>query len=313
MSAEVGFVLVTHQNPMQIAFLCRRLSTIFPGASIALHHDFGQSVLDRSSLPGQIQVVEDWIPTAWGKFSLVAAYLKALRLLHHHASPKWSVSISGSDYPIKSSEEILADLAASSADAFIDFQDISDGVEALPSASNEIKAFHTEQWLRSARERYIGFDVLPHRLRKHVGLANRTLYVKNSLTTQLFTPFRSTYRPHAGDAWHTINKRAAKALLRQDEVSMRLQRFYKRRAIPDESYYQTVLLNEPDLTITNDNRRYSIWPQGARSPRWLNAADVDDMVNSPAHFARKLPFDTELYSAVDSAVQIRAAQFRSYL
>ena len=302
MSTSIGFVLVTHQNSAQIAFLCRRLCTIFPNVSIALHHDFGQSELDVSTLPEQVLVVKDWAPTVWGKYSLVGAYLKALRLLHRDISPDWTISISGSDYPIKSARQIMADLAGASADAFFDYRDISEDVGSSTPAPGRGAAFHTKQWLISAREKYVGFDVLPYRIRKHVGLPNKTYYVRNGLTTRFFTPFHDGFRPYAGDAWHTINRRAAGALLRQDKQTRMLQKFYSRRAIPDESYYHTVLLNESALKVVNDNRRYSIWLKGAPSPRWLTNPDVDDMVCSNAHFARKFPFDLDLYSAVDQAV-----------
>jgi hypothetical protein len=302
-TSPIGFVLVTHTQPEQVALLCDRLSVMFDRPPIAIHHDYSKCNLDPATLPPNVHIVKDWVVTAWGKSSVITAYLSALRMLHQHASPDWVVSISGADYPVKSAQRILADLKATTADGWLDYREVFPGSVEPAGARSIAEAFKTAKWMKSANERYVGFDVLPYRIRKHIGLKNRTLYVRNRWTTRFFTPFSESFRPYGGDAWHTVNRRAASILLEDDERSRSLRRFYARRPLPEESYYQTILLNRPELTIENDNRRFAMWQTGAPSPRLLTASDVPAMIASNAHFARKFPFDPQLYALVDQAAE----------
>ena len=304
MSATIGFALLTHSAPEQVAYLCRRLSTMFDDPPIAIHHDYGKCSLDPAVLPGHVAIVKDWSQTEWGRSNLVTAYLKALRLLHGTASPDWTVFLSGADYPIRSADQVMKDLKNTTADAWLDFREISDGC-TQPSDAYSIAAarnFKTDRFLKSARERYLGFDMLPYRVRKHIGLRNWTLYARHPLLTQAFTPFSSSFRPFAGDQWHTINRRAAEILLEDDHQAETLRRFYRRRAIVDESYYHTILLNRRELKIQNDNHRFALWLEDTPSPQILTRKDIPAMMSSGAHFARKFAYDPDLYAEIDRAI-----------
>ena len=304
MSVTIGFALLTHSAPEQVAYLCRRLSTMFGDPPIAIHHDYGKCPLDSATLPGRVAIVSDWEPTGWGKSSLVTAYLKTLRLLHETASPDWTVFLSGADYPVRAADRVMEDLKNTTADAWLDFREISEGC-TQPSDAYSIAAagnFKTDRFLKSARERYLGFDLLPFRIRKHIGLRNHTLYARHPLLTRAFTPFSSSFRPFAGDQWHTINRRAAEVLLENDQHAQTLRSFYRRRAIVDESYYHTILLNRPELKVQNDNRRFAIWIDDTPSPQLVTREDIPAMVSSGAHFARKFAYDPSLYAEVDRAV-----------
>lgn len=303
MAPTIGFVLVTHSQPEQVAFLCRKLRSMFPDAPIAIHHDYSKCTLDPSTLPEKVNIVDKWVVTAWGKLTIVQAFLSGLRLLYETASPDWVVSLSGADYPIKTAEKILADLQGTAAAACMDFRECSRRSRQPATTSPRTNPYGDPKWLNSAYKRYVAFDMVPFRIRKHIGFKDRTVYLQSDLMTRWFTPFTETFRPYAGDTWLTLNGRAAAALLDEGPVMQRLFRHYRRRPVPDESFYQTVLLNRPDLTIENNNRRYTVWPPGAPHPRSLGLADIPALVASDAHFARKFPFDPALYAAVDAAVE----------
>jgi hypothetical protein len=307
-SSPIGFVLVTHTQPEQVALVCNRLSAMFADAPIAIHHDYSKCNLDPATLPPQVQIVKDWVVTAWGKSSVIAAYLAALRLLYRDASPDWVVSLSGADYPIQPARRIFADLSSTTADAWLDYREIFPRAAEPVDANSIATTFKTPQWMKSANERYVAFDLLPFRIRKHIGLTNRTLYLRNRWTTRFFTPFSESFRPYGGDAWHTINRRAASILLEDNDASLKLRHFYARRPSPEESYYHTILLNRPEIVVENDNRRFALWQAGAAHPRLLTASDVPAMIASSAHFARKFPFDPQLYRLVDQAVEAAPAR-----
>ena len=305
----LGFVLVTHNAPQQTAYLCHKLSTLFDHPPIAIHHDYSQCALDPATLPAQIRIVKDWVATGWGDATVIDAYLAALRLLHAQDGPEWTISLSAADYPIKSADRILCDLRNASADGFFDFREVSKGCIQPLDARSIASAFQRPEYMKQAYDQYISFSIIPRVLLKRMGprtrqlIGNRTRYLSGDLLTRFFTPFSKSFRPFGGDWWHTINRRAAAVLIEDRPESRRLRRYYNHRPLPEESYFHTLLLNRPELHIENDNRRFTVWRQGGPPhPELLGYDDIATMVNSPAHFARKFPFEPALYSAVDAAV-----------
>ncbi len=296
----LGFALVTHNQPRQTAYLCHRLSALFDHPPIAIHHDYSKCPLDPATLPPHTKIVRDWVETGWGNAKVIDAYLAALRLLHAQDGPEWTVSLSAADYPIKSADRILNDLRNASADGFVDFREVSKGCIQPLDARSIASSFQRPEYMKLAYQRYLSFSIVPRGLRKRIG--NRTRYLSGDLLTRMFTPFSTGFRPFGGDWWHTINRRAAAVLMEDTIQSRRLRRYYNHRPSPEESYYHTLLLNRPELHIENDNRRFTLWREGQPHPELLGYNDIDAMVASPAHFARKFAFDPALYSAVDEAV-----------
>jgi len=79
---------------------------------------------------------------------------------------------------------------------------------------------------------------------------------------------------------------------------------FSRRFIPDESLPHTILCNQPDLKIVNDNLRYIDWSLSGHHPKTLGVEDIPRILASGAHFARKfdLAKDPEVFDAIDAAV-----------
>ena len=69
--------------------------------------------------------------------------------------------------------------------------------------------------------------------------------------------------------------------------------------ISDESFFQTILVNNRDLKIRNDHLRYIDW--GDYHPKSLGASDFEAVVNSGKHFGRKfdLVSEPEIFDMLD--------------
>ncbi len=79
-------------------------------------------------------------------------------------------------------------------------------------------------------------------------------------------------------------------------------RYYRRVAIPSESFFATVLLNDSSLRVTPDNRRFVSFPvPGAPHPETLTSADLGRLLQSDCDFARKFDIeaDAEVLDALD--------------
>jgi len=299
---RIGFVLVSFNLPEQTIFLCRRLTEEFGDAPIALHHDFGQCDLDRSRLPANVHVVDPWMPTRWATMSVVDANLAALRLLYRVADPEWCVSLSTADYPIRTADHILSSLDRSPWDAYIDHREVI--YRRLPGDYRRVEAagFHDPGWPVIAYNRYVAVP-LPARAPEWCARSLRTLmYLGGPRVESLFTPFTPRFRPYGGDAWYTLNRRAAHVLAAEDAQHAKLWKHYLHRAVPEESFYHTILCNA-GLRICGDNLRYADWSGGGRHPRLLTRESIPAFAATNAHFARKLPFDPALFAEIDRAAR----------
>jgi hypothetical protein len=81
---------------------------------------------------------------------------------------------------------------------------------------------------------------------------------------------------------------------------------FRRASSPDESFFQTVLVNSPLRDrLVNDDLRYVDWSEGGASPRVLTSYDLDRMLASHALFARKFDpaVDAEVLDVLDIQIQ----------
>jgi len=76
--------------------MTKRLSELFDEPPIVCHHDFSKCQLDRDLFPKNVQFVEPFIVTKWGRISVVRAGLAAIRLVYSSKQPPdWFYLLSG--------------------------------------------------------------------------------------------------------------------------------------------------------------------------------------------------------------------------
>lgn len=278
----LGFVILSHRCPEQTRRLIDRLVTMFDAPDIACHHDFSQSDLDLRGLPDTFRLVQPYVKTAWGRYSLIEATLLALRLLYQSDQPpQWFTLLSGVDYPIKPAEKILADLETMNADALIRHR-LVDG-RAL---KNTFEHTCLRRYCRRAWQLNLGRS--PARMQKSFQL--------NWRLSGPWLPFSKNFRCFAGAQFFTANTRSAEHLLTATPQHQQLARHYATVPFPEESFFQTLLCNATHLRIKNDHFRHIDWRNGGAHPKVLTCEDLPELAASPAHFARK--FDIQHDSAV---------------
>jgi Core-2/I-Branching enzyme len=277
MNPPIGFALATHSNPRQLERLVSRLNAMFDHPPIACHHDFSQCALSTDRFPKNVSFVRPHLRSAWGAFSLVQVFIRAIEQLYAApVNPDWCVLLSGADYPIKPAAQILNDLQAGGYDAHICHEWIRAG--ALETV-----------WQKVSYERYCWKWI-------RVPLTNKRLILKHPLLTRPFLPFSKKFRCYSGSDWFSTNRRATQYLVESYKSNVKLANYYRQVFIPSESYFHTILANAPALKLKNDNWRYTDWLPGSPHPRTLGLADLPKLLASPAHFARK--FDLNHDAAV---------------
>lgn len=284
---EIGFVVVSHQNPRMLRRLVMRLNRSFDHPAIACHHDVHQCAIDYRAFPSNVRFVKESIRTRWADFSVVEAFRLALRQLYDWRAPDWFVYLSGSDYPIKSGDAIRSELFNSPYDAYLDHRVIRyDDLPGQKRDSGFELGFRRPYWLKIAYDRYVARRIRYLRVDRKGRLCTRYIAIRPPALAPP-GPLKNGMNCYAGDAWMSARRRCAELLLGTEPHIRALVDYYRDCPAPDESFFHTILCNETELNLCNDNKRYEDWRSGSPNPKTLGLADLPDLLASTHHFARK--------------------------
>jgi hypothetical protein len=298
---RIAYLVVSHRNPDQVLRLVRVLGE-GPAAQVVVRHDQGGSRLPAAEIEraGALALEVD-AGFEWGRWSQLQAMLRLLELTAEAVDPDWLLVLSGQDYPLRPLAEIEAGLASSGFDALLgDARQLE--IAGLPEPPQD------EFFLRYAYRHY----ALPRATPRVPGRLRRLAYLRECPPPlppllglrRLKTPFRDGFGCFVSSDWLTLRRPALEALLRAAREQPALVRYYRRTWIPTESFYASVLLNDPSLRVADRNRRFLSF-QGPLTPHpdTLTSTDLDRLLASDCDFARK--FDSELDAAVLDALDER--------
>jgi hypothetical protein len=103
-----------------------------------------------------------------------------------------------------------------------------------------------------------------------------------------WTPFRPDFLPYWGSQWTTLRRECAESVAEASRGAKALVEYFARTVCPDESFAQTVLVNDSRFRLCNDNLRF-VDVRGSRDghPRILRLADGPALLGGGYSFARK--------------------------
>jgi len=299
MSPPLGFVLLVNPfHPLERSErLIRTLNRMFDHPPIACHHDFGQNPQFIANCPANVRLVRPHVATRWGDFSCVEAMIKALRLLYSGEDrPGWFVFLSGSDYPLKSADKILADLHGSPFDGHIEHKLVSEGDLVYPPDPDNLQGWKWETWLKQCHKRYCSLRVNVWGINRYLRFSKRTFWLEHPIFTRGRVPFTAEFKCYAGEVWFSANHRCAERIIDFHDRDRRVIEHYRKTLVPEESYLQTVLANASDLKLSQNYLRYVDWTGRKSNPKVLTMDDLPKLRSSGAHFARK--FDEGIDTAI---------------
>ncbi|MCM3750210.1 beta-1,6-N-acetylglucosaminyltransferase [Paenibacillus pasadenensis] len=206
---------------------------------------------------------------AWGGWSLVEVELQAISLLAELSGWSHYINLSGQDFPLASQRLIGAYLQDHPKKIFMNYRSIED------------------EEVMDLKYRFI----FEERKGEVIATGERTERFHQLFPNkQLFT----------GSQWKVLTRESA-LYAAISENTNNLKSFFKQSFVPDEHFFQTVLLNSIySRYVVNENLRFidmtvyhsnEMVPLNAASPRVLTTGDAISMMSSSALFARK--FDVE--------------------
>ena len=273
-----AYLILAHKNPGQLKSMISALQT---GNSHFFIHidskpgmqDFQQSMID---CPPNVHVCSKHIQINWGGFSMIEATVCLMDMLKDSGFRADYVHLlSGQDFPLCAPDAI---------DHFFE---------------------------QNAGKNFIEYHILPYRRWAGNQGLDRIRYKWDVDGRKINKPaldvrdFPDGINPYGGSQWWSLTGDCVEWLTKVCRTGEVLYDFYRNTMIPDEMYFQTVILNSHFAQqVVNDNLRYIDFDSGPGYPRVLTCSDYDRLINSGKLFGRKFDIFQDaniLYKLTDIA------------
>lgn len=275
-NAQIAYYIMVHRLPEQFK---RLFKAIYHTENYYLIH------IDKKVEGGVSEDINQFLsdyPNAsiiessnvdWGGYSMVQAELNGMNhLLELGIQWDFFINLSGQDYPLKSQEYIQQFLGENKKWNYIK---VLNQEFDRPETMNRIKYYFLEN------------DI------SQTGMTYRRRYMSDTTA-------------YIGGQWMILSRSCCEFICNSPEVK-KFEDYYINTLIPDESFFQTVLMNTSfDETIVNDDKRAIIWvPEGRIKlrPKTFTHEDLTFLLNSSDLFARK--FDDSVDADVVNELELR--------
>lgn len=286
---EKAYIILAHKQPDQLYRLVERLNDGL--SAFFIHIDKKASITEFNALQSfgdKVQLIkrED---CRWGEISIVIAIINGLKAIKEsNKKIERIILLSGQDYPIKSNDAINHYLKTSAYSIFIKYWKIPN----YDLWKNRGGLFRLDKYF---------FGLKPYQRFTAKAINFLAIYI---------SPFRRKLPynlvPYGGWMWWTIDMYALNYILKFLEDHPKYLQYHKYTFVPDEIFFQTILLNSKDKKllekIDNSDIRYIYWKEFSNShPEILTRNNIKEIMKSEGLFARKfdLDLDKEIFDIID--------------
>lgn len=321
----VCYYLQTHTRPAQVLRLVELIKAGSPDSVVLISHDASRPPLDVARLeamPGVHVFVEHG---GYGDFSHLDRFFAAIDWLDEHGiAYDWLENISGQDYPLRPIAEIERTLAATDVDGFMLYApvfpdrlppgaDPGSGQQLCAPFDAAMRYRYRHWWLGKptpAKQRWLrplmALNLVQSRVR--LSLAFSTVGLRRAQD-----PFTDDFVCYGGWFFATLSAACVRYARDFARDNPGLLGYFRTVLAPEEIYLQTVLVNSGKFTFEPDSKRYiDLSASRNNHSKTLGVADLDAMLSSGAHWARKFDpeHDTAVIDALDGYVRGLASVLR---
>lgn len=277
---DIAYIISAYKYPELLIRLISRLAT--DRTSFFVHVDkktdyqvFNRMIYGLGHLP-KVRFLRRH-ECVWGGFGHVAATLEGIaEMLRTGTSFDYAILLTGQDYPIKPNRYISAFLEERKGMLFLDFFPLPADVwrnQGIVGGMVRVEAWHWRIF-----QRHVWFP------------QNQDFPIKRR--------FPLGFKPYGGSSYWCLPRESIEYIYDSTTRNRGLVNFFRCVDVPDEIFFQTILLNSPLAEmVVNDDLRYIDWKDpDAGSPAVLCKSDLGNLLSSPKLFARK--FDTQVDAEV---------------
>lgn len=295
---KLAYIILAHTAPSHLVRLINRLhhpdDVFFIHIDIKSDEEIFKQALNNSS--ANIHFVKKRENGRWGDVGIVKATLNAMdEIVHHKIDFDHIVLLSGTDYPIKSTEQIRDFYCQNKKYSFLTY-------ESLPSKQLNFGGMdrinrYTYNFL-GKREVF-----LPLKWTKHLSLKGKVfnfiLGIKTFFKSKRVFPFN--WMPYYGSQWWSMSMEACKFVVKFSTENPNYLQYHIHTLLPDEIFFQSLLLNgypNQDLVV-NDNKRFIEFEENSSHPQVLTDSDFERLIQSDKLFARKFEENSVVLNEID--------------
>ncbi len=284
----IAYLIQAHGNPSHLLKLVTKLQSL--EVDFFIHVDKKTNIVPfEEELKGidNVFFVSERVSVVWKWFSQVLASLNLITLaLNSKYEYKYFTLISGVDYPIISSQDIV-DFFDSQTYNFLEYEEIKESKSYIDYFKNK------QLWFKISKWHY--YDTLKINWWCNQWSFKHMLYrgyiFLNICILNIFSKKKNidtTKKYYFWSSWWSLTKESIGYVLDYSKKNPEFNMFMKYCDASDEIYFQTILLNSPYKDIcVNDNLRYINWSKDREGPAILVEDDFEEITKSWKIFARK--------------------------
>lgn len=276
---KVAYCIMVHNDVDHLKMLIKALGD---NCEIFIHVDGyvdDKPFIDQITAPN-VHFLQPRIKVSWAGISMVDVMIELLRMaLKFSEDFSHFVFLSGSCYPIKSSQEISNFLSLNENKSFIKYIDLRDH----PDYEKQVKYCYIMENPFGERNR------LTHQIHRVLRRASIHLRIKNK--------WKKGIIPYGGSNWIAINTECAQYVLDFHDTNPWFYQMFKNTYAPDEHYIHTILGNSPLVSQCTGVQVFKYFGLDYLAnlhivhislTKWFTIADWDEIKNSDKFFVRKV-------------------------
>jgi hypothetical protein len=269
---KVAYLILAHHAPEMLAALIAALDK--PKSQVFVHIDRKTDITPfKELLADKCIFVTPRINVSWGSFSIVQATINLLEAALSTNNFDYYCLLSGCDYPVKPVRAFEAHLTTHAGNEYMSSQNMN----KLPP---KFKKRYTGFFLFENRSEFI------KRLNFGITKIQRLFYKRKPYAN------RSMFN---GAQWWALTGACVKYIMDFITAHPDYISYFKYTHIPDTSFFQTLVMHSPYVSkVQNDSLRHIVFEnEKIPHPKIWTMDDKDELLQSPAYFARKFDLATD--------------------
>lgn len=250
---KIAYLIFAYNNPHLLRRAIGRLTS--NASTFYIHIDQKSSIEGFAGITGAtVRFTDERIPVYWAEFSGVRAILLLLRqALKERQGYDYFILLSGSDYPLRSSEYIGRFLAEHRGVEFMSVVKMPNEEAGKPLSRITTVRIQTDKPVRR----------LVVRVLAKAGLAQRD-YAKHLRGLQ----------PYAGNTWWALTKDACRYILEFVDCNQHVVNYFETTSAPEEMFFHTILGNSVFASRIRRNLVYEDWSDRGGHPAMISGEHV---------------------------------------
>jgi len=287
---RLAYIILAYKLPRQVVRLVRTLAD--DGVMFFVHVDrkAPERVYDEIAAGLRDIPRVEWLTRRrcyWSGFGIVAAMLEAIERIARRGGFDYVMPLTWDSYPLRSNREIMEYLRSLEGRSCLEYEPFP----AAGLAGGGLERIERWHWPCRVFGRQLSF---PNRY----------------LNLPIKRRFPADLQPFSGSGGWCLSAECVEYVAACVAANPRSVRFFERVYAPDESLFQTIVLNSPFADrLVNDDVRYIDWSGTPPPPKILTTADFDSLMSSADLFARKFDItkDAQILDLIDEAIARREA------